>query len=67
MCGLIYFVRVCDVDPLGDDPKNIVEFKFHSRRRAYKFAEDALSRGMHAILHRVDEGAPRHLWEPMED
>lgn len=61
MCGLVYYVRVCDVDPMSDGPKNIVEFKFDSRRRAYKFAEDALSRGMYAILNRVDVG-PDPMW-----
>ena len=61
MCGLVYYVRVCDVDPRSDGPKNIVEFKFSSRRRAYKFAEDALSRGMYAILNRVDVG-PDSMW-----
>jgi hypothetical protein len=61
MCGLVYYVRVCDVDPMSNGPKNIVEFKFSSRRRAYKFAEDALSRGMYAILNRVDVG-PEPMW-----
>jgi hypothetical protein len=46
---------------MSDGPKNIVEFKFSSRRRAYKFAEDALSRGMYAILNRVDVG-PDPMW-----
>ena len=49
-----YIVRVCDTDPLGNKQKNIIPYKFASQRRALNFVKDALSRGLYAVMCRVE-------------
>lgn len=49
-----YIVKVCDKDPLGNGQKNIIPYKFASQRRALNFVKDALSRGLFAVLNRVE-------------
>lgn len=49
-----YVVRVCDTDPLGSKQKNIIPYKFVSRRRALNFVKDAMSRGLHVMMNMVE-------------
>lgn len=49
-----YIVRVCDTDPLGSKQKNIIQYKFCSKRRALNFVKDAMSRGLHVVMNRVE-------------
>lgn len=49
-----YIVRVCDADPFLPGAKNVLPYKFASLRKAQRFAEDALSRGLFAVLSTVE-------------
>lgn len=54
MIGISYVVRVCDADPFLPGSKNVLPYKFSSLRRAERFAEDALSRGLFAIMSTIE-------------
>ena len=49
-----YIVRVCDNDPFSDLHKNIIPYRFTSRRKAMRFVKDALSRNLCVVMIRED-------------
>ena len=61
--GVSYIVTVSDIIPFGGKG-NRLEYRFPSRRKAFKFMDDAMSRGYYVTACAIQ--VP-NVWDEMED
>ena len=61
--GISYIVTISDISPFCGGG-NKLDYKFSSRRKAFKFMEDAMSRGYYVSVYTVN--VP-HVWDEMPE
>ena len=62
-----YIVTISDINPIMTKGGNRLQYRFPSRRKAFKFMEDAMSRGLYVSCYRENiwtddqwEGEPNY-------
>ena len=61
--GVTYIVTISDINPFTCKNCNKLEYRFPSRRKAFKFMDDAMSRGYYVTVCAIQ--VP-HIWDEME-